>query len=200
MSDATRRILRPAARIARSGRVAARAIATLRARRIARDNRGSALIEFAAVAAPFIALIFANLATAVAFFSQQLLDTATEKMSRKLMTGQVQKAGTTPEEFKVALCNDLPTYLSCDRVMVNVRKAADFQSADTSAASITFDENGAVTNEWKFEAGQPGEVVLMQVYYRWPNITGPLGFSLANMSNGERLLVSTAIFKTEQYE
>jgi Flp pilus assembly protein TadG len=176
------------------------AVRKLRVRGIARDKRGSALIEFAAVAAPFIALIFANLATSIAFFSQQLLDTTTEKMSRKLMTGQVQKAGITQEDFKLAICNDLPSYLKCDRVMVNVRKAADFQAADTSAASITFDANGQVTNEWKFEAGQPGEVVLMQVYYRWPNVTGPLGFSLANMSNGERLLVSTAIFKTEQYE
>jgi Flp pilus assembly protein TadG len=200
MSEAMRHILRPTAGIARTGRAIARAVCTLRARPIAQDKRGSALIEFAAVAAPFIALIFANLATSVAFFSQQLLDTTTEKMSRRLMTGQVQKAGTSQEDFKLAICNDLPSYLSCDRVMVNVSKAADFGSADTSAAAITFNAKGEVTNKWKFEAGKPGEVVLMQVYYRWPNITGPLGFSLANMSNGERLLVSTAIFKTEQYE
>jgi len=169
-------------------------------RALLRNTRGGAMIEFAAVAAPFIALIFANLATAVAFFSQQMLDTTTEKMARQLMTGQVQKAGVSQQAFKTAICNDLPDFLSCDRVMVDVRKAADFGSANTGVPEIKFDSSGNVTNEWKFEKGQPGEVVLMQVYYRWPSITGPLDFSLATMGNGERLLVSTAIFKTEQYE
>ena len=40
----------------------------------------------------------------------------------------------------------------------------------------------------------------MTVYYRWPQLVGPLlGFSIGNQSNGERLMVSNAIFKTETY-
>jgi Flp pilus assembly protein TadG len=152
------------------------------------------------VAAPFMALIFANLVTSLAFFSQQLLDTTTEKMARQLMTGQVQKGGLDQAEFKEAFCADLPDFLVCDRVMVNIRKVADFGSANTNPATITFDEDGEVTNAWDFEAGDSGDIVLMQAYYRWPDIGGPLGFSIANMNNGERLLVSSAIFKTEQFE
>src|SRR5688572_2604957 len=101
-------------------------------RSILRDNRGGVLIEFAAVAAPFFALIIANLVTALAMFTQQLLDTTTEKMSRRLMTGQEQQAGTTKAAFKTAVCSDLPTFMTCDRVMVNVAKVADFGSANTS--------------------------------------------------------------------
>lgn len=168
-------------------------------RSLLRDDSGATILEFTIVAAPFIALIFANLVTALAMFSQQMLDTTTEKMSRQLMTGQVQKAGTNEANFKQAVCNDLPPFLSCDRVMVSVQKVADFSAADTSAATIEFDEDGEVINEWDYEAGDPGDIVLMQVYYRWPSFFGPLGFSIGNLSNGERLLVSTAIFKTEQY-
>src|SRR5688572_28492747 len=94
-------------------------------RSILRDRRGGVIVEFAAVAAPFFALIIANLVTALAMFSQQVLDTTTEKMSRRLMTGQEQQAGTTKAAFKTAVCSDLPTLMICDRVMVNVTKVTD---------------------------------------------------------------------------
>jgi hypothetical protein len=35
--------------------------------------------------------------------------------------------------------------------------------------------------------------------YQWPLVLGPLGFTLANLSNGNRLLASTAVFKNEPY-
>jgi Flp pilus assembly protein TadG len=171
-----------------------------RARHIARDRRGSTMIEFAAVAAPFIALILANLLTSLALFSQQLLDTAADKMSRRLMTGQEQRAGTSQSAFKTKVCAELPEFMPCSRVMVNVQKATDYDSADTSAPTITFDSGGDVTNSWKYEPGLPGDIVVMQVYYRWPALGGPLGFSVGNLPNGERLLISTAIFKTEKYQ
>ena len=169
-------------------------------RRLLRDCRGTALIEFAAVAAPFIALIVASLATSIMLFTQQMLDTSVETMSRQLMTGQEQKAGTTKAQFKQKVCDNLPDFMSCDRLLVNVTKISSFTAANTAAPTITFDADGNVTNTTKFEPGKPGEIVIMQVLYRWPGFHGPLGFDLGNLSNGERLLVTTAIFKTEKYE
>jgi len=187
VSETMRRIVRPALRW-RPGRA------------LARDPRGSTLIEFAAVAAPFIALIFANLVTALALFSQQILDTTTEKMARRLMTGQEHKASTRQSAFRTKVCDDLPSYMTCDRVMVEIRKAASFAALPTASQPITYNSGGAITNTWKYEPGKPGDIVVMQVYYRWPSLTGPLGFTAGTLPNGERLLVSTAIFKTEQYE
>lgn len=41
--------------------------------------------------------------------------------------------------------------------------------------------------------------MVVQVMYQWPIVLGPLGFNLSNLSNGNRLLVSTAVFKNEPY-
>lgn len=169
-------------------------------RSLLKDCSGATALEFAVVAAPFMALILANLETSIALFSQQLLDTTTETMSRQLMTGAEQSAGTSQSQFKQKICDDLPDFMSCSKVMVDVRSASEFSAANTSAATLTYDANGEVNNNWKYDLGQPGDVVVMQTYYLWPAVTGPLGFGLANLPSGERLLVSTAIFRTEKFE
>jgi hypothetical protein len=48
--------------------------------------------------------------------------------------------------------------------------------------------------------GNPGDVVVLQIMYLWPVVGGPLGFSLTTPnSNGNRLLMSTAVFRNEPY-
>jgi len=56
-----------------------------------------------------------------------------------------------------------------------------------------------VTNQWSYSPGNPGDIVVVQVMYQWPVVLGPLGFNLSNVGNGNRLLVSTAVFKNEPY-
>ena len=46
-------------------------------RRFRKDKKGAAAIEFAFVAIPFFALMFAIVETAMAFFFNQILETAT---------------------------------------------------------------------------------------------------------------------------
>ncbi|HEY5084720.1 MAG TPA: hypothetical protein VII48_09370, partial [Rhizomicrobium sp.] len=50
-----------------------------------------------------------------------------------------------------------------------------------------------------FNTGGPGDVILLQVFYQWPIVLGPLGFNLSNMSGNNRLLVGTAVFRNEPY-
>jgi Flp pilus assembly protein TadG len=169
-------------------------------RSIVRDSRGATMLEFTMVAAPLIALIFASLETSLTMFTQQLLDTTTEKLARNLMTGREQLAGTSQTAFKQKLCDDLPTFMKCDKLMVDVQKATDFSTADTSTPTIAFDANKAVTNNWKYQTGSAGDILVMRVMYRWPAVTGPLQFGLANLPTGEQLLMTTAIFKTETYQ
>jgi hypothetical protein len=64
---------------------------------------------------------------------------------------------------------------------------------------LTFDSKGKVTNGWTYAPGNPGDIVVVQVMYQWPVYLGPLGFDLSNLANGNRLLISTAVFKTEPY-
>jgi hypothetical protein len=79
--------------------------------------------------------------------------------------------------------------------MVNVQSYGSFSSASTSAPTLTFDSNGNVTNTWNYALGNPGDIVVVQVLF----VLGPLGFNLSNLANGNRLLVSSNVFKREPY-
>jgi len=189
-------------------------------RSILRDCRGAVLVEFAFVAAPFFALIFATLLTALVVFAQHVLDTSTEAVAREFMTGQVQKGSVkvidpvtgTPvnidsnAKLKARVCEKLKAsgagFLDCAKVMVSLTKLATFSAANQTGVTLNFDPTtGAVTNPpGAFDTLGQEEIGLVSVYYRWPQLVGPLlGFSIGNQSNGERLMVSNAIFKTETY-
>src|SRR5205823_6460467 len=62
-------------------------------RRFARRQDGGSAVEFGLIAAPFLALTFAIMETAVIFFSGQALETAVADSARLIMTGQAQTQG-----------------------------------------------------------------------------------------------------------
>ncbi len=83
--------------------------------------------------------------------------------------------------------------------MINVQNYSSFSSANTAPPTLTFNSQGQVTNQWSYNTGGANDIVVVQVMYQWPIELGPLGFDLANLSNGSRLLISTAVFKNEPY-
>lgn len=163
------------------------------------EKRGAAAVEFALVAAPFLALLVALLQTALVFFAGRVLDATTEEASRYILTGQAQSANMTQSDFATWVCGKTFALFTCGNFMINVQNYASFAAASTGTPTLTFDSNGNVTNTWTYAPGNPGDIVVVQVMYQWPVYLGPLGFNLANMSNGNRLLVSTAVFKNEPY-
>jgi Flp pilus assembly protein TadG len=161
------------------------------------NKDGVAAVEFALIAAPFMALILAILQTAVVFFAGQVLETAVEDTSRLIMTGQVQT--DTQAQFAATVCTKVFGLFNCNNLMVDVESVSSFASANTSAPTLTFNSSGQVTNTWQYNPGTSGSIVVMRVMYQWPVFLGPLGFSLANLSNGKRLLMATAVFQNEVF-
>lgn len=174
-------------------------------RHFALCRKGTTAIEFALVAAPFLALLVALLETALVFFAGRVLDEVTEEASRYILTGQAQQTNMTQAQFQNYICTSTNTaalvsaLFDCNNLMVNVANYTDFASASTSTPSLTFNAKGAVSNAWNYSPGTPGSIVVVQVMYQWPIVLGPLGFNLSNLGNGNRLLVSTAVFKNEPY-
>ena len=82
-------------------------------RRFLRKKDGAAAIEFAMVAAPFLALVFAILETAIVFFAGQALETATADSARLIMTGQAQKSGLSQTQFKDEVCKRIYGLFDC---------------------------------------------------------------------------------------
>jgi Flp pilus assembly protein TadG len=167
--------------------------------RFSQHAAGAAALEFGLVAVPFLALLVAILQTAMVFFASRVLDEIVANTSRYIMTGQAQMSGMSQSGFATYLCGQTLALFDCQNFMVNVQNYSSFGSASTAAPSLTFDAQGNVTNSWSWSPGNPGDVVVFQVMYQWPVVLGPLGFDLANLPNGNRLLVSTAVFKNEPY-
>lgn len=170
-----------------------------------RCRKGATAVEFALVAAPFMALLVAILQSALVFFSGRVLDEVTEEASRYIMTGQAQQGSVTQSGFKTYVCTGTNTsalisaLFTCANIMVNVQNYASFASASTASPTLTFNPNGTVANTWSYNTGNPGDIIVVQVMYQWPIVLGPLSMNLSNLSNGNRLLVSTAVFKSEPY-
>jgi Flp pilus assembly protein TadG len=170
-----------------------------RVTRLLRDNRGAAMIEFALVGSAFLALLFGSLQIALLFFVQQCLETAAEETARQVMTGQVQHANMTSAQFKTAACNNLPSFFQCANLMIDVQTAASFSAASTTMPTLTYDANGNPTNTWSYNVGGAGSIVVMRVMYVWPVLPGPLNFNLANQGSNKRMVMATAVFKSEPY-
>jgi Flp pilus assembly protein TadG len=172
-----------------------------------RCRKGATAVEFALVAAPFLALLVAIVQAALVFFASRVLDEVSEEASRNLMTGQAQQGGVTQAHFLTNnICGGSNTsalvsaLFTCSKIMVNVQNYPDFASANTSSPTLTFNPTtGAVTNTWSYNTGNPGDIIVVQLIYQWPIVLGPLGMNLSNLSNGNRQLVSTAVFKSEPY-
>jgi Flp pilus assembly protein TadG len=165
----------------------------------ARCDNGTAAVEFAIVAAPFFGILVALLQTSMVFLAQRVLDETADQVSRYIMTGQAQSASMTQSQFATYVCQNTFALFSCSNYMINVQNYSSFSAANTTTPTLTFDAQGAVTNQWSWAPGTSGDIVVVQIMYQWPVMLGPLGFDLANLSNGNRLLVSTIAFKNEPY-
>ena len=158
---------------------------------------GAAAVEFALVATPFIALLVAIIQTMVVFLAQRLLDEVVSQASRVILTGQAQTSSLSQAQFADWVCQKTVIFFTCNNLMVNVQSYGSFSAASASTPTLTFDSQGNVTNSWSYSLGNPGDIVVVQVLYQWPVLLGPLSFNLSNLSNGNRLLISSNVFKRE---
>src|SRR5436309_9819104 len=98
-------------------------------RRFARAQDGAAAVEFSLVAAPFLAVMFAIMETALVFFAGQTLETAVADSARLILTGQAQNQSLTQTTFKNAVCARIYGLFNCSSgVYVDVRTYANFSS------------------------------------------------------------------------
>jgi Flp pilus assembly protein TadG len=166
-------------------------------RRLVRQQDGAAAVEFGLVAAPFLALVFAIMETAIIFFAGQALETAVADSSRLILTGQAQTQGMTAATFKNAVCAKIYGLFDCQNgVSVDVQKFSSFSNI-TNTPPI--DANGNFSLTPSYNPGGPGDIVLVRLFYQYPVYVSLLGFNLSNVSGGKRLLAATAAFRNEPY-
>jgi Flp pilus assembly protein TadG len=167
-------------------------------RRLLRQQDGAAAIEFGLVAAPFLALVFAIMETAIVFFAGQTLETAAADSARLIMTGQAQTAGFDQEKFKQAVCDRIYGLFNCNSgLYVDVKNYNSFATINTAKP---IDANGNLqTGDFGYQPGGPGDIVVVRLMYQWPVYVSLLGLNLSDMSAGKRLLMATVAFRNEPY-
>jgi Flp pilus assembly protein TadG len=168
--------------------------------RLRADASGAVMLEFAFVAIPFIAMILASLYTSLIFFSSQALETAVQTSARLMMTGTAQKAATTQAAYKTQVCANLPTYMKCSRIYIDVRTAGSFSTMNMAAPTPTIDADGNVTNSGGYTSIPKGQIGMVRLAYVWQAGSGPLGLDLSNTTGNNRVLIATSVFITEPYE
>ena len=166
-------------------------------RRLARQEDGSAAVEFGLVALPFLALVFAIIETALVFFASQVLETAAADSARLIMTGQAQTQGLSKESFKQKVCSKVYGLFDCSGgVHVDVQTFTSFGSV---TLTNPVDGQGKLdTSALKYSPGGPGDIVVVRLVYQWPVFVSMLG--LSNMADNNRLMIATAAFRNEPYQ
>ena len=166
--------------------------------RLHRNENGATTVEFALIALPFFALLFAILETGMAFFAANVLETAVTNSARLIRTGQAQTQGITAQTFKDSICSQLVYMFNCSSgLYVDVETFASF-----AAITLTppLDQNGNLKqNGYVYQAGHGGDIVVVRAYYEWPTFVTQLGNNLADMPDGSHLLVATAAFRNEPF-
>jgi hypothetical protein len=159
-------------------------------------NDGAAAVEFAIVATPFLAMLFAILETAFVFFAGQTLETAVTDSSRLIMTGQAQTQSFDQGKFKDAVCTKIYGLFDCkNNMIVDVKKYTSFSGTDLTRP---VDGDGKVKTG-TYDPGGPCEIVVVRLIYEFPVYMSFMAFNLADMSGNKRLIVATSVFRNEPY-
>jgi Flp pilus assembly protein TadG len=175
-----------------------RALGLAAARRLVRHQEGAAAVEFGLVALPFLALVFAIMETAMVFFAGQALESIAADSARLVMTGQAQMKGYTAEKFKEDVCARVHGLFQCGGGLfhIDVRKYDSFGSVNNNKPI----EDKVVKDDFVYQPGDPGDIVVVRLMYQWPVYVSLLGLNLSDLANNRRLLVSTVAFRNEPYK
>ena len=177
------------------------------------DQDGVTAIEFGIVAVPFFGLLAAIFESGLVFFATQGLSAAVEQAARAILTGQAQSnaAISSSQQFRdTMICNPasplhrvLPSFVDCSKLIVDVRPASSFASAD-----VTNDFYRNVTGAYC--TGGPGDIVIVRAIYPMPvyfsiveatptgisvNSTGQAMYS----NNWTHMVMGVAAFRNEPF-
>lgn len=173
-------------------------------RRFRRNRAGSAAVEFALVAPVFFALLFAIIETGIIFLANQVLETITQDSARLIMTGQAQAAAYTQASFSsqvVCPANSLALVLfDCTKLFVDVESypSGSFTSVPSPLPS-QIDAGKNFINNMVYLPGGPGDIVVVRLFYAWPQVVTGLGYNITNLTGNQRLLYATAAFRNEPF-
>ena len=183
------------------------------------DESGATAVEFGLILLPFALLLFAIIETSIVFFTGQALQTAITDASRLILTGQAQHAKDADgnpkpydaAKFKEEICARFPilfgSVANCtSKILMDVQPFSTFGGSSVGSPINPADKT-VDTSAWAYRKTNPGEIVVVRVALEHPMAArfngsyfgNALKFDLANLSNGNRLIMASAAFRNEPF-
>jgi Flp pilus assembly protein TadG len=200
-------------------RVSPRAI-----RRFIGARSGIAAVEFAVLSGIFIALLLMIAQIGLYFYFSTTLYYVTQKATRSILTGAAANTqGLTAAQYRTNILCPILTQasygsMSCNNVITNIQVVPAW-SGDTSggfysltnivkntSSPLGYTLTGLTTppmnnNKTSFCIGQPGSIVVAQVYYAMPVLGFATMLTNAATYNGTSVIFisATSVFKNEPF-
>lgn len=183
----------------RAGIRARLASARLFCRHLVRNDSAAAMVEFALISIPFFLLLFAVFEQGLLFFQQETFQTAITNASRLVYTGQASTSAMTQDQFKQVVCNQLPGFIPCSTISVDVRPYTNFSSAQVTmpvGSDGKYDPTKATYN-----VGSAGtSIVVVSGFALEPVLFPMMNSWYANAGSGKVLITASAAFKNEPWQ
>ncbi|MGB8818661.1 MAG: TadE/TadG family type IV pilus assembly protein [Rhizobiaceae bacterium] len=165
--------------------------------RFIKNKEGSTAIEFALLALPFTALVFAIIESSIAFTAHQVTANAVEDVARDIRTN-VLPAGANIRD------------LICARMQVLVAKTCpdlyidlgDYAKYDQVPLTLPFNPvtGDLDSSGFGINRGGPGSIQQLRVFYKWPYYTDYIAGKLAQLPDGKTLIFATLTWQNEQFQ
>jgi Flp pilus assembly pilin Flp len=168
---------------------------------------GVVAVEVGLLAAPFFMLLVGVAALGVTTWWHSVLDFATQKAARQIMTGALQSANTTQSQFKLnTICPYLPQpVFDCSKLVINLAVIVESDEPtgwyqyvnDQKTALKPPDAVSVSSNSFCFGGGNAYQV--LQVAYPYPILSRYIATPSA-LATGYSLITSTVAFKNEPFQ
>ena len=167
------------------------------ARRLCRDQRGSAAVEFALLIIPLLFLLMGIMEVSMQYFVSGALDAAVQRTARLVRTGQAQSQNMTIGELRGEMCADILDLFDCSSNSYIIVDTLDNLVAPAYALPVK--PNGDFVSAVTFEMGAGHSYVMVRGYFQFTPLFNVFGALTPGLSNGKRLLVASALFRNEPF-
>lgn len=180
-------------------------LAIKRIKRYKKNKDGATAIEFALLAIPFFALLFAILELSIIFFISSTLSHAVSETGRQIRVGNFQNCGQ--EAFREAVCEKLQGVGRCNRLRIDAVSEPSFSSitipdipvppAPTPEEPNPDIPNGLYTTGIDNTAGIP--IVVRATYYHKLILPPELTRLENSPGSGTHVIATSTAFRNEPF-
>lgn len=167
------------------------------ARRLCRNERGAAAVEFALLIIPLMFLLMGLMEVSIQYFVSGALDAAVQRTARLIRTGQAQTQHMTVGDIRDEMCSDLLDLFDCSSNSYILVDSLDNLIAPTY--SLPVKANGDFISTTTFELGSGHSYVMVRGYFQFSPLFNVFGALSPGLPNGKRLLVASALFRNEPF-